>query len=124
MIPEEHHCRHYGDSEYDTLTLTLKVRLLKRRQSISIAFQAHRNVPFYKEGNLWIPCQMPFHSLGKQHRQVCLGFIPGSRRCFQKGRSTTTNLLMCMNARMEALDKAEPVDVAYLDCEKAFGKYP
>ena len=43
---------------------------------------------------------------------------------FTKGRSTITNLLCALNIWSEALSHGIPVDIVYLDFEKAFDKVP
>ena len=43
---------------------------------------------------------------------------------FSKGRSTITNLLCALNIWTEALSHGIPVDIVYLDFEKAFDKVP
>ena len=48
--------------------------------------------------------------------------IPTQQHCFLPGRSTTTNLLSCLNDWALSFDKNEPVDVIYLDFSKAFDK--
>lgn len=52
------------------------------------------------------------------------GVIPKEQHGFVKGRSTTTNLLSCVNDWSKALDDGEPTDVIYLDFSKAFDRVP
>lgn len=44
------------------------------------------------------------------------GFLPG--------RSTATNLLSCLNEWTQMMDNGQPIDILYLDYEKAFDKVP
>jgi Reverse transcriptase (RNA-dependent DNA polymerase) len=58
-----------------------------------------------------------------------LGFhnlINHSQYGFMKGRSCVTNLLVFLEAVTEEVDQGnqEPVDVIYLDFQKAFDKVP
>lgn len=50
--------------------------------------------------------------------------IPPSQHGFLPGRSTTTNLLECLNDWTENHDNSQPTDIVYLDYEKAFDKVP
>lgn len=50
--------------------------------------------------------------------------IPLSQHGFLPKRSTTTNLLECLNDWTENHDNSQPTDVIYLDYEKAFDKVP
>ena len=47
-----------------------------------------------------------------------------SQHGFVKGRSCLTNLLQFFEEVTKKLDKGEPVDMIYLDFQKAFGKVP
>lgn len=50
--------------------------------------------------------------------------IPECQHGFISGKSTTTNLLTCLNSWTTSFDEGQPVDVIYLDFEKAFDKVP
>ena len=50
--------------------------------------------------------------------------ITNNQHGFLPHRSTTTNLLTCVNGWTKAIDNGEPIDVLYLDYEKAFDKVP
>ena len=50
--------------------------------------------------------------------------IPPDQHGFLAKRSTTTNLLKCVNHWTKEIDERQPVDVLYLDYEKAFDKVP
>ncbi|XP_059822785.1 uncharacterized protein LOC132392642 [Hypanus sabinus] len=50
--------------------------------------------------------------------------ISPSQHGFMKGRSRLTNLLECFEDVTMKMDKGEPVDVVYLDFQKAFDKVP
>ena len=50
--------------------------------------------------------------------------IPPSQHGFMPKRSTTTNLLECLDDWTTNHDNSEPTDVIYLDYEKAFDKVP
>lgn len=52
------------------------------------------------------------------------GVIPPQQHGFLPGRSTITNLLLCINDWTAALDNKMPVDVIYLDFCKAFDRVP
>lgn len=50
--------------------------------------------------------------------------IPNSQHGFLPQRSTVTNLLSCLNKWTQDVDGGRPVDVVYLDYEKAFDTVP
>lgn len=50
--------------------------------------------------------------------------IPPSQHGFLPGRSTSTNLLECLNDWTKNHDNNHPTDIIYLDYEKAFDKVP
>ena len=50
--------------------------------------------------------------------------IRASQHGFMVGRSTTTNMLVYMEALTKLLDEGHAVDVLYLDFSKAFDKVP
>lgn len=50
--------------------------------------------------------------------------IPKQQHGFMPGRSTTSNLLKCMNDWTLEFDEGNSVDVLYIDFEKAFDKVP
>ena len=50
--------------------------------------------------------------------------IKPTQHGFLPGRSTVSNLLTCMEEWTKAYDENQPVDVIYLDYEKAFDKVP
>ena len=50
--------------------------------------------------------------------------IPSSQHRFLPKRSTTTNLLECLNDWTQNHDNGQPTDIIYLDYEKAFYKVP
>ena len=86
----------FNRENYRQISLTpIEVKIMERIISDAM-------IPFLLENNA-IPTQ--------QH-----GFLPG--------RSTTTNLLSCLNDWTLSFDKNEPVDVIYLDFSKAFDKVP
>lgn len=52
------------------------------------------------------------------------GVIPDTQHGFLPGRSTTTNLLYCLNHWTAALDRKQPVDIVYFDFARAFDRVP
>ena len=52
------------------------------------------------------------------------GFIGTTQHGFRKGRSCLTNLLICQYNIMCLMDQKIPVDIIYLDFQKAFDKVP
>lgn len=50
--------------------------------------------------------------------------IPDTQHGFLPRRSTTTNLLSCLNSWTSSIDKGQSVDVFYLDFSKAFDRVP
>jgi hypothetical protein len=50
--------------------------------------------------------------------------IKTSQHGFTKGRSCLTNLLICQDSITKMVDAAVPVDIVYLDFQKAFDKVP
>ena len=50
--------------------------------------------------------------------------IPPEQHGFLPKRSTTTNLLKCINQWSAEMDKGNPVDILYLDFQKAFDTVP
>ena len=52
------------------------------------------------------------------------GLIRNSQHGFQKKRSCLTNLLEFVERVAEKLNSGDPVDVIYLDFQKAFDKVP
>lgn len=50
--------------------------------------------------------------------------VSESQHGFMPGRSIATNLLLCLNDWTKLLDRGEPVDIIYLDFEKAFDRVP
>lgn len=63
-----------------------------------------------------VDCMLPF----LLHHRV----IPDQQHGFLPGRSTTTNLLMCLDDWTRSLDEKLPTDVIYLDFSKAFDRVP
>ena len=51
-------------------------------------------------------------------------FVKNSQHGFMKGRSCLSNLLICQNSIVSMIDEGSPVDVIYLDFQKAFDKVP
>jgi len=51
-------------------------------------------------------------------------FISNSQHGFMKGGSCLSNLLVCKESIVSMMDKGIPVDVIYLDFQKAFDKVP
>src|SRR5678815_1354429 len=47
-----------------------------------------------------------------------------SQHSFRKGRSCQTNLLEFMEFITDCIDRGDPVDIVYLDFNKAFDKVP
>ncbi|CAK1590159.1 unnamed protein product [Parnassius mnemosyne] len=50
--------------------------------------------------------------------------IPIQQHCFCPHRSTISNLLLCLSSWTKYFNEREPIDVIYLDYEKAFDKVP
>ena len=50
--------------------------------------------------------------------------IPDVQHGFLKGRSITTDLLLCLNEWSDSLDKYKPIDVIYLDFSRGFDRVP
>lgn len=50
--------------------------------------------------------------------------IPQNQHGFTPGKSTITNLLLCVNDWTRSLERREPVDVIYLDFSRAFDRVP
>src|SRR6266516_3209982 len=53
---------------------------------------------------------------------VNTNFITNSQHGFMKGRSCLSNLLICQNEIVNMIDSGSPVDIIYLDFQKAFDK--
>ncbi len=53
---------------------------------------------------------------------VNTNFITNSQHGFMKGRSCLSNLLICQNSIVNMIDSGSPVDIIYLDFQKAFDK--
>lgn len=95
-------------------------------------------IPIYKKGNKELPenyrpisltstlCKCMEKVLVSEITTFLLenNIIPRSQHGFLPGRSTFTNLLSRFQEWTLANDRSEPVDVFYLDFEKAFDKVP
>jgi len=63
----------------------------------------------------------------KKHIETFLietNFVNDSQHGFRKGRSCLSNLLVCQNSVIDYIDSGAPVDIIYLDFQKAFDKVP
>jgi len=63
----------------------------------------------------------------KKHIETFLietNFVNDSQHGFRKGRSCLSNLLVCQNSVISYIDSGAPVDIIYLDFQKAFDKVP
>lgn len=93
-------------------------------------------IPIFKKGNRFIPANYRPISLtcntSKSMEKIIAktvtdfmldnAIIPKSQHGFLPQRSTTSNLLSCFNDWSKMHDEGQPVDVIYLDFEKAFDK--
>ena len=51
-------------------------------------------------------------------------FVKNSQHGFMKGGSCLSNLLICQDSIVQMIDEGSPVDIIYLDFQKAFDKVP
>lgn len=94
--------------------------------------------PLYKKGDKFNPenfrpisltcalCKTMEKPIAKELTSFLLGnnVIPNTQHGFLPQRSTVTNLLSCLNKWTQDVDGGRPVDVVYLDYEKAFDTVP
>ena len=122
--------------------LALPVLLIVRRSldssSVPTLWLVAAVCPIYKKGDKLDPlnyrpvsltcvlckiCEMIVRKIIVNHLEAN-ELITDSQHGFRERRSTLTNLLVYMEALTEAMDQQIPVDVNYLDCQKAFDTGP
>jgi Reverse transcriptase (RNA-dependent DNA polymerase)/Endonuclease-reverse transcriptase len=95
-------------------------------------------IPIYKKGDRYTaenyrpisltcnPCKVMEKIIAVELTEFLLNnnIIPDTQHGFLPKRSAVTNLLCCLNEWTQMHDDGQPIDVIYLDFEKAFDKVP